>query len=510
MSFAYPAGARRYEQFRSSIWSRGVPVAREGSPDDREDEIALQAQWFGGEFGRDFTGTDGERVEIVQFGHWNRGAGPDFTHCAMRVDGELRTGSIEIDRHATDWEGHGHGANPAFDEVILHVFTDTTALRRFFTRTSRHGRVCQVLLPQYSGLQGPPDFLPEAFPGRCTTPLRRMNDEEVASLLAAAAQFRFHRKSERLRIMARATDPVQALFQGMAETFGFRQNRTSMAILAQRNPIRLLLREGEARREAHLFGSAGFLCGSPAAESVSPESGTYLRALWEEWWKVRPDVEVRDPQRAVSWVSRETRPHNHPQRRLGALASLANRWPEAQALCEDPRIAPEREWHRYFASLRHSYWEHHFTLNSAPVEKRMKLIGRERQRDILGNLVYPWQVARSDSAWESFLQMRGGGSNRPLRRALLRLFGEDTARAREFSRLYHQQQGLLQIYRDFCLEDHSECAECPFPEQVMQWKGGGAVHPVGKNVTTFPSPVRSLAHGRHRTSRLPVGESPPD
>ncbi|MCB1231439.1 MAG: DUF2851 family protein, partial [Verrucomicrobiae bacterium] len=85
-------------------------------------ELELQAQWFAGEFGRDFTSPDGETIEVVQFGHWNRGAGPDFTEAAVKVDGELRRGAIEVDLEATSWEGHGHGENPAFDEVVLHVF----------------------------------------------------------------------------------------------------------------------------------------------------------------------------------------------------------------------------------------------------------------------------------------------------------------------------------------------------------------------------------------------------
>jgi hypothetical protein len=32
-----------------------------------------------------------------------------------------------------------------------------------------------------------------------------------------------------------------------------------------------------------------------------------------------------------------------------------------------------------------------------------------------------------------------------------------------------QQQGLLQIYEDFCLQDNSDCAHCPFPEQMGKW-----------------------------------------
>jgi hypothetical protein len=29
---------------------------------------------------------------------------------------------------------------------------------------------------------------------------------------------------------------------------------------------------------------------------------------------------------------------------------------------------------------------------------------------------------------------------------------------------------LLQIYEDFCMQDNSDCAQCPFPEQMANWK----------------------------------------
>jgi len=50
------------------------------------------------------------------------------------------------------------------------------------------------------------------------------------------------------------------------------------------------------------------------------------------------------------------------------------------------------------------------------------------------------------------------------------LFGDNEARRKLFTRYYHQQQGLLQIYDDFCLEDASDCRDCPFPEQLAQWR----------------------------------------
>ncbi len=48
------------------------------------------------------------------------------------------------------------------------------------------------------------------------------------------------------------------------------------------------------------------------------------------------------------------------------------------------------------------------------------------------------------------------------------LFGDDP-RGKDFTKKLHHQQGLLQIYEDFCLEDDSACANCPFPERLKEW-----------------------------------------
>jgi hypothetical protein len=59
-------------------------------------------------------------------------------------------------------------------------------------------------------------------------------------------------------------------------------------------------------------------------------------------------------------------------------------------------------------------------------------------------------------------------TNRRLETAVTRLFGDDP-RQRTFVRTVVNQQGLLQIYEDFCLQDNSDCAHCPFPEQMRKW-----------------------------------------
>ena len=475
MKLNFPEAAERYLRFRDSIFSAGtgtVSLMVSEPSASSESELEIQARWFGGEFGREFIGTEGERIEIVQFGHWNRAAGPDFTEAAVRIDGELKAGPIELDLDARDWEGHGHGSNPAFEETVLHVFTDGPSLNRFYTRTNAHRQVAQVQLPQYAWSQGPPDFLPEAFPGRCVAPLSRMTDAEVDSLLLSAAQYRLQQKAERLRVMSSSTSPQQALFQGLAEALGFRSNKTPMAILSQRCPIGELIEMAPLDREARLFGAAGFLDREQFDEAANHEARRYLRQLWDRWWKMRDDVEPLRS-RSIPWCFSGNRPLNHPQRRVGALAALVDSWDEVSSLWEQNVNNLENEVNNSLKNLHHPFWELNYTLRATPSPKRLRLLGQDRLRDVLGNVVFPGAIGLAgdeDRLWAEFLELGKVDSNQKLRRASLRLFGPDEKRRKLFTSYYHQQQGLLQIYHDFCLEDVSDCEHCPFPEQLVQWQ----------------------------------------
>lgn len=463
----FPDGAEKYDNFRESLL--GSPSVLNEPKILEIPEMDLQAMWFGGEFGREFTGTQGENIEIVQFGHWNHSSGPDFTETAIKIDGELCRGAIEIELDSKSWEQHGHGANDAFDGVILHIFLNESS-DEFYTRNSRHESVPQLKLDQNLLLYARARDLPEAFPGRCLAPLHDMSDEAVASLLESAAQFRARMKYDRLKAMADSTSARQTIFQAICEALGFRYNKTAMAILSQRNPLPDLLSLNPAEREARIFGAAGFMETESYHSSLSEDASAYLKTLWSHWWKVRPEVEPETEDRKIQWKLSGTRPMNHPQRRVGALAAVLNRWHLLTVIWERPGEDLEKKWETRCDELSHDYWENHYTLNSKPSKSPMKLIGKDRQRDILGNVIFPWCLGRHQDLWSTFAEMGGVDSNEKLRRAQLRLFGEGSPEAKKFSRKYFQQQALLQIYHDFCLEDASECRDCPFPEQLKQWQ----------------------------------------
>jgi hypothetical protein len=109
----------------------------------------------------------------------------------------------------------------------------------------------------------------------------------------------------------------------------------------------------------------------------------------------------------------------------------------------------------------------------------MALIGESRMVEILANVIFPFWCAENASQgvaerrrvdlWNDYASLRARLTNRRLETAAARLFGSDPRR-REFTKTVAYQQALLQIYEDFCLQDNSDCAHCPFPEQMAKWK----------------------------------------
>jgi hypothetical protein len=424
-------------------------------------EIELQARWFAGEFGREFQTVEGRAVKVIQFGVWNREAGPDFAEAAISIDGGAPVrGAIELDIDARDWERHGHACSAAYEGVVLHVYFQSGGVTAF-SRTLSNRSVPQVRVDLRSVAGAPPNPLPLAAPGRCVAPLRDLDFPTVRGVLEGAAQYRLQRKAARLAAMREAHGEDEALYQALAETLGYKSNKLPFSLLSQRVPVRLL-RKGE-EIDALLFGVAGFLRPEDFPEA-SPSTKAYLRTLWEKWWALRAQWEPLIVQ-AKLWKTGGQRPVNHPQRRVAALAAMVRHWPKIRAtaaVCDAAKI------HKLLAGLRDSYWEHHYTVRSAEAAGAMALIGAARVTDMLANVFYPWVIVERPEKWEGYRAMPAEPASRRVKVAAMRLFATDP-RQEELLKSVAFQQGLLQVYEDFCMQDESDCAACLFPRQVAQW-----------------------------------------
>lgn len=455
-----------YEFLIDSVWHPPLGFA-DAAVSALPGELELQALWFGGAFGRDFTTTMGKRVRIVQFGEWNRSAGPDFMRVVVEIDGQTKSGDLEIDLTPAAWEQHGHGNDRAFQQVVLHVVFEADA-RRAHTKTLDHREVPQVVIPGHlldEALNRPLRETAIAHPGRCLAPLRQLGTAATEALLREAALRRARQKALRWMHAEDAHGREAALYFSLAETLGYRGNSLAMRLLGQRLPL-AELRAAPAQADALLFGTAGFL--SPKLHEQAPEeTQAYLRTLWDTWWRSRARFETPG-HRAIPWKTGGQRPANHPHRRLGGLSAAVGEWGAFRklALAEPFAAKPVVD---FLQGLQHPFWGLHHTLTSSAAPRRIAVVGRSQALELIANHLAPLALHEERMDWKSYWKIRTSTPNDRVRRCAIRLFGSEKQAAPWLKRLCHHQ-ALLQVYQDFCLEDTSACRECPFPEQLLQWK----------------------------------------
>jgi uncharacterized protein (DUF2384 family) len=456
----------KYGFLLESVWHPPLAFEEVAAP-ALPPELELQALWFSGAFGRSFRLKDGRPVIITQFGEWNHGPGPDFAHCAIEIDGAAFTGDIEIDSKPSDWETHGHATNPAFSNTILHVAFEPSLKERFIS-TTNHRQIPELLITpnQLSeALRLPMRKTAISIPGRCVQPLRKIPKLALEKLLKEAALRRASQKAARFLRFAEAHNIDSALFQVTAETLGYGGNSLPMKLLAQRAPISMLQAHPE-ETEAILLGTAGFL--DPGLYLQAPESTRdYLLNLWETWWKIRPNHEP-SPSHAPRWKTHGQRPANHPHRRVGGLSALIEQWPTFKRLAlADP--FSNKALTDFLHSLCHDFWSNHHTLTSNRSKTAISVFGKSLALELSANHLIPLALHEERCTYKDYYKLRHSAVNQKLKRCGIRLFGSEEA-AKPFLRRLPHQQALIQLYQDFCLEDFTNCEQCPFPEQLAQWR----------------------------------------
>jgi hypothetical protein len=132
---------------------------------------------------------------------------------------------------------------------------------------------------------------------------------------------------------------------------------------------------------------------------------------------------------------------------------------------------------KLFSEIHDDYWSYHFTLGSKTQSRASELIGENRAREIVANIVLPFVAAYAENdgdrklyaiAKARYAGLPAAPSNSIIRLASGQLF-EQSSSARRYIKTARQQQGLMQIFQDFCLNDKSACRQCQFPDLVRHW-----------------------------------------
>jgi hypothetical protein len=455
-------------------------------------ERLLQIIWHHQRLLRDQLRTlDGRVVRVLHPGFWNHEAGPDFHGAVLQIGNDPpKSGDVEIDLRSDGWKTHGHDRNPNFKNVLLHVVWEpegssgssmpTLALNSFLDAPISE-------LSLWLGSDTARNFPLESI-GQCSAPLRDLAEEKLNELLRQAAFVRFQRKANDLQARAKQAGWEQALWEGIFRALGYKQNVWPMQRLGELIPnSERGTRSAEIRQEnsasssalswqARLFGISGLL----PAQSEKPDSDSYLRSIWDIWWRERNSSHDLILPRTL-WRFNGMRPANFPQRRL-ALAShwLANEtfFTKLESWFTHPNaeLSPVISLLNLLQIEDDEFWCWHWSFRSGRFPKPQPLIGAPRVSDLAINVILPWFWIRALIGKNEELQKRAekiyfawpaAGDNSVLRLARQRLFGRTLAPRQ--MRTAVAQQGLLQIVRDFCEHSNAICAECRFPDLVRGW-----------------------------------------
>lgn len=478
-----------YAQWRS----RHSAIAALGDADDAPPERLVQAIWQHQRLQRDQLRTlDGETVRVLHPGFASVEGGPDFRGAVLQFGAAApRSGDVEVDLRASGWHAHGHDRNPAFQQVLLHVLWEGEARRSApagtpptaGTITPPVTMALRTFLDAPLGElnwwleREPVKPLPENLRGKCSAPLRELPGERLTALLHEAARVRFEAKAAQLQARARHAGWEQALWEGLFRALGYKHNVWPMHCLAE-------TRERWADRaatpltlQARLLGMSNLLPTELPRATAGADG--YPRRVWDCWWRERDEFEACVLPHAV-WHFHGLRPANHPQRRL----ALAAHWLAREDLMEKlerwcaATLADEALLDSLLEILqqeRDEFWSWHWTFRSARLKQPQPLLGSSRVTDLAINVILPWLWTRAKEGGSEklcaeierrYFSWPAAQDNSVLRLARQRLLSTSSPRT---LRSAAQQQGLIQIVRDYCDHANAVCDQCGFPELVREW-----------------------------------------
>jgi hypothetical protein len=503
----FPLPSSFYAQWRAQ---RGlVSVLREDAAPPPEK--LLQSIWQHQRLQRAQLKTlDGQTVRILHPGFLSVEGGPDFRGAVVQFgDAPPISGDVEVDLRTSGWHAHGHDKNPAFEKVILHVIWDgvgtpSTSSARFNSQRAEPVLGVPPALPIHNKLDAPlselslwlnsdaAESFPEALRGQCCAPLSELSAEKLTELLQQAAQIRFRSKAAQFNARARQAGWEQTLWEGIFRALGYKQNVWPMQCLAEQrarwlnaNGAHRVARPAPLILQSRLLGLGSLL----PAELTRAQASTdgYLRRVWDQWWREREELADCVLPRTL-WKFHGQRPANHPQRRLalaahwlanGNLVSRIERW----ATTDSNKSETSHSSRNFAESLleilqieRDDFWSWHWTIRSPRLQKAQPLLGATRVTDLAVNVILPWLWIRAAEGKNSKLQREieqrfnawpAAEDNSVLRLARQRLLGGAGRRALKTAA---EQQGLMQIVRDFCEHSNAVCENCRFPELVSEFK----------------------------------------
>lgn len=309
--------------------------------------------------------TDGQAIEILQFGEMNRHAGPDFLNARIRIGDTLWAGNVEMHLKTSDWELHRHGEDRSYDNVILHVVLDED---RVITRPSGEKIPCLELKKRI------PNRVSRIYKSLLNNEYWIPCQHQFYDVKSGIKQFwldrllvdRLESKTRQMvqQLESNKYDWELTFYQLLAKNFGMKVNAEAFDQLARSLPLPVwqLYRNRLFQLEALLFGQAGML-----AVDFSDE---YPRKLQKEYRFLKHKHQL-SPIAGHQWKFLRMRPANFPTIRIAQFAMLLH---QSNHLFSK-MLAAENvlEIEHMFTLTISNYWRDHYTFDKNAAGRQKKL-----------------------------------------------------------------------------------------------------------------------------------------
>lgn len=440
------------------------------------------------------TTIDGHRVEIVSIGIKNHDSGPDFKNISIKINDRICQGDLEIHRAPEDWYQHSHHADPAYNNVIMHLVIGHEKYKEIAIRLDRHPVPAQVFvdIPEHQYQLLAKRFhlysLEEIADSLCL--LKEKTDEFKATVIDHFSRERLQAKADRFAEQREISSWNQILYVGIMEALGYSKNQLAFRKLAQLIPFEALKQEfcGISKNQSLyrplglLMGAAGLL---PSQDKVfdwrkikDQETQNYVSQLEDVWAEYSTRLGLSSMNQE-EWHFFRLRPPNFPTRRLAGASLILQPFTQEGILETVLRIIdglkdqPQqltRELEDLFTCEAGGYWATHYRVEEKAPElssqKSVTLVGKERSRDIVINILLPTLLAYATEIEDSLLKTNilqlyqvypKVSSNSIIKQMSEQLFG-NIKLANKFINTAARQQGLIHLYKLYC--HRGECERC--------------------------------------------------
>ena len=341
-------------------------------------ENLLQYLWKYKIFSKfDFKDTDGNPIEILDFGTLNTNSGPDFSLAKIKTKNIVLAGNIEIHVKSSDWYFHNHDLQKDYQSVILHVVyfndTDVSELKEAGIPTLElKDYINEKILAKYQTLENQYQFIPcESIFDASKVPFLFSEETLLKKLDEKSIEIE--------QLLAQSKNNYEAvLFQKLAYSFGLKVNAEIYQNIAENIDFKIIqkISQNQFQLESFLFGKGNLL-----------EKETETNQKWKrefEFLKIK--FKISEQTFPVKFL--RLMPPSFPTIRFSQLAMLYHLQPNLFSKILKAKNIQELK--SLFEKVKTSdFWENHYTFEKASEEKIEKKLSDDFIEILLINAVLP-------------------------------------------------------------------------------------------------------------------------